>query len=256
VTDDGRLEFVDHPAVLKHLADLSVRMLDVRNGWVPRHPCTDAYKYAGAAGRSGEYGPMEFVVHRSASGEVDGLAGFRRANGTDDYGRVRGTLRISELFGLSAMAEAQLWRVCLAEPLVSRITATRRPVYDPVTARLPEPRAWRQTVRDDMFLRLLDIPVALAARRYGREDRIVLAVRGDGGRFVLTGGLASADCHPTDEPADLTLTSAALGSAYLGDVSLVDLAATGQVAEHTPGGLRRAAAMFAWSPAPWLPDAF
>lgn len=246
VTDDNRLEYVEHPAALKYLTELSQAMLTVRNGWVPRHSAVSAYKYAG--------GPTEWIVHRSVTGEVDGLAGFRRAPDADEFGRPRGTLRISELFGLSAAAEAQLWRVCMADPLVSRITAIRRPVFDPVTARLAEPRAWRQTVRDDMFLRLLDIPVALAARRYGREDRIVLAVAGS--RFALTGGLDAAHCRPTDEPADLTVTSSALGSAYLGDVSLVDLAASGQVTEHTPGALRRAAAMFAWSPAPWLQDAF
>ncbi|HEX4725593.1 MAG TPA: GNAT family N-acetyltransferase [Pseudonocardiaceae bacterium] len=251
VIDDGRVEYVDHQAALKYLAELTLRMLEVRNGWVPRPPCTDAYKYAGTSGR-----PVDWIVHRSATGGVDGLAGFRRANSTDEYGRARGTLRISELFGVSAAAEGQLWRTCMADPLVSRITATRRPVYDPVTARLAEPRAWRQTVRDDMILRLLDVPVALAARRYAREDSVVIAVPGEEGRFALTGGLNSADCRSTDEPADLTVTRSALGAAYLGDVALVDLAAGGQVTEHTPGCLRRADAMFAWSPAPWLPDAF
>ncbi len=38
----------------------------------------------------------------------------------------------------------------------------------------------------------------------------------------------------------------------LGDVSVAALFAAGLVDEVTPGAVRRASAMFAWQPRPWL----
>jgi predicted acetyltransferase len=110
-----------------------------------------------------------------------------------------------------------------------------------------------------MIVYLLDIPAALAARRYSREDTVVLKVREPGGSdscFALAGGLTAAHCEPASHAPDIGMSLSALNAAYLGDVSLIDLAASGQVAEYTAGSLRRASAMFSWSPAPWVQDTF
>jgi predicted acetyltransferase len=260
VVDDGRLELVGTKAALDLLHEVSSQLTGLRNGWVARRPWTDRYKYARAGLPSGTYGPVTFAIHRrERHGRPDGFLSYRQFADSDPYGRPRGTLRVEELFGTSAEVEAQLWQHCIGNPLVSAITATRRPVNDPVSARLRDPRAWRQTVREDMGICFLDIPAALAARRYSREDAVVLEVidlDGDRRRFVLEGGLAGAHCERSTRSADLTVSLSALGSAYLGDVSLVELAASGQAAEHTPGSLRRASAMFSWTPAPWVQDTF
>jgi predicted acetyltransferase len=261
---EGRIDYLDAKTALADLDDLSRRMVRVRNGWIPRKPCASAYQYSGAAQPDGEYGPVIFVLHRGADGAADGFLSYRLTSGCDAYGRPNGAMRVVELFGVSAAAEAQLWRHCLGNPVVTRITATRRPVSDPIAARLPEPRAWRQVIRDDMILCVVDIPSALAARCYGRDDTVVLEVRRPPGdpdgapaaRVELSGGLDGARCRPTTAAADLTITLSALGAAYLGDVSIIDLAASGQAVEHVPGSLRRASAMFSWSPAPWLQDTF
>jgi predicted acetyltransferase len=264
VPDDGRLDYVDEKTALSAMHELSARLTGARNGWVPRQASADAYKYSGAAAGEGEFGPVAFVVHHSADGTVDGVLSCRHTAGSDTYGRPQGTLKIIELFGLSAGAEAQLWRHCVSDSLVTGVIASRRPVNDPIVARLPDPRAWRQVNRDDMILCLLDIPEALAARRYSREDAVVIEVcrpaengaAPAGTRYELTGGLAGATCRPVGRTPDITMSLSALGAAYLGDNSLLDLAASGQVAEHTPGALRRAGAMFSWSPAPWVQDTF
>lgn len=260
VSADGRIEYLtDHKEALAALHDVATALSGVRNGWIPRSPVADAYLYAAAGLAEAEYGPMALVVHRSPAGAVDGFLSYRRTSAADDYGRPSGALKVVELLGVTAAAEAQLWLHCLADPVVTRLSATRRPVADPVAARLPDPRAWQQTVRDDMILYLLDVPAALAARRYGREDRIRLAVAdpdGSTGRYELSGGLAAAVCEPTSGSPDLTLTASALATAYLGDVAVADLAARGEVSEHTPGAVRRMTAMFAWAPAPWIQDTF
>jgi arginine deiminase len=57
-------------------------------------------------------------------------------------------------------------------------------------------------------------------------------------------------------PARQQAITAALGSVMLGDVSVEALWRARLVEELTPGAVRRATAMFAWSPRPWLPDMF
>jgi predicted acetyltransferase len=259
VTGDGQLEFIGAETALEVMHEVSSQLTGARNGWVPRAPCTDRYRYARAGARSGQHGPMIFAVHRSAAKMADGFLSYRQYADSDAHGRPRGSLQIDELLGTSPAVEAQLWQHCFSNPLISAITAARRPVNDPVIARLSDPRAWRQIVRDDMIVYLLDIPAALAARRYSREDTVVLEVREPGGShhcFSLAGGLTGAQCEPTRHDPDIGLSLSALNAAYLGDVSLTDLAASGEVAEYTAGSLRRATAMFSWSPAPWVQDTF
>ena len=254
------VEYADAKTALGELDQLSRRMTGQRNGWIPRKLCASAYQYSGAEQPEGDFGPVAFVLHRTGAGTVDGFLSYRLSSGADSYGRPIGTLKVVELFGLDGQAEARLWQHCLSNPVVTRITAARRPVNDPIAARLADPRAWRQVIRDDMILTTLDIPVALGARCYGREDTVVLGIYGpaDGrpASFELSGGIDGAGCRRVAAAPDVVLSLSALGAAYLGDVSLVDLAASGQVAEHAAGSLRRASAMFSWSPAPWIQDTF
>jgi predicted acetyltransferase len=104
-------------------------------------------------------------------------------------------------------------------------------------------------------VRLLDLPGALAARRYAVEGTLVLEVSDalrprNQGRFRLEGGPDGAACRPTDLPPDLALDVTDLGAAYLGGASLASLARADRVVERSPGALARADRMFAASPRP------
>ena len=132
---------------------------------------------------------------------------------------------------------------------------------DPLLSLLAEPRRLRLTVRDGVWVRLVDVPAALESRRYAAEDRIVLEVRDDfcpwnDGRVALEGGADGAACVRTDASPDLMLSSAELAAAYLGGTTIGHLARAGRVDEETPGALRRADAMLRWDPAPWCPEMF
>jgi predicted acetyltransferase len=114
-------------------------------------------------------------------------------------------------------------------------------------------------------VRLVDLPVALAARRYGAADALVLEVADafcpwNAGRWRLAtageAGAAVATVERTDAPADLVVDVADLGAAYLGTFGLSDLAAAGRVEERTPGALRRADALFAADRAAWCATMF
>jgi predicted acetyltransferase len=121
---------------------------------------------------------------------------------------------------------------------------------------LPDARAFTtdQTV-DFLWLRLLDVPAALSARRYAIAGELVLEVVDEtavsvAGRYRLSADGSDAVCEPTDAPADLTVAQTALASAYLGGVSLSEQRIAGTVAECTAGALQRADAMFATALSP------
>jgi predicted acetyltransferase len=195
------------------------------------------------------------VVYESESGRVDGWISYRVENRWPD-GLAANVIKVRMLVGLTTEAEAALWRYLLDLDLAGTIQLHGRPVDDPVRWRLADPRRLRTThVGDHLWVRLLDLPGALAARRYAVTDALVLEVSDpvrprNQGRFRLEGGPDGAECQPTRAEPDLALDVADLGAAYLGGASLVSLARADRVAERTPGTLLRADRMFAASPPP------
>jgi len=129
---------------------------------------------------------------------------------------------------------------------------------------LPDGRALRGSyVADGLWLRLLDVPAALSARRYQVADRLVLEVVDDdaggfaAGRYVLDGGPDGAKCQAsTVDTPDLRVHQRALAMAYLGGTSLRSQLIAGRVEELTTGALRRADAMFLTPTAPWCATGF
>jgi len=68
--------------------------------------------------------------------------------------------------------------------------------------------------------------------------------------------LADGACTRVDDAPDLALDAATLAAAYLGDTTLVALAAAGRVRELTSGAVARASAAFRTAVAPWCPESF
>jgi len=164
--------------------------------------------------------------------------------------------KVRNLVGLTPEADAALWRYCLDLDLVGIVRLLDRPVDEPARWRLADPRRLRTThVGDQLWVRLLDLPAALRARRYATEGELVLEVTDalrprNQGRFRLEGGPDGAACEPTGAEPDLALDVADLGAVYLGGPRLAVLARAGRVAELAPGALSRADRMFASDPAP------
>ena len=93
-------------------------------------------------------------------------------------------------------------------------------------------------MHDHLWVRILDVPVALAARRYDNPGTLVLAVEDAfrpavAGRYrleVADDGTATCDrVGDLGGDADVTLGVTALGSLYLGDVSATQLARAGRL---------------------------
>jgi predicted acetyltransferase len=195
------------------------------------------------------------VVYETEPGRVDGWIGYRVETRWPN-GLAANVIKVRMLVGLTPEAEAALWRYVLELDLAGTVKLTDRPVDDPIRWRLADPRRLRVTdIGDQLWVRLLDLPGALAARRYAVEDALVLEVTDalrprNQGRFRLEGGPDGAACEPTTAEPDLALDIADAGAAYLGGARFASLARAERVAERTPGALLRADRMFAADPAP------
>lgn len=194
------------------------------------------------------------VALAERDGTTVGYALFRRKEAWEIPGP-RGTVQVRELVAPDAAVSRALWGVLIDLDLMATVEAGMLPLDDPITHLLVDLRAAEPRMGDNVWVRLLDVPAALAARRYAADVDVVLevtdaALPANAGRWRLVGGPAGAEVRATDDAADLTVDVRELGAAYLGGRSLTALAGAGLVAERTTGALHRASTAFGWPQAP------
>ncbi|MFD7160871.1 GNAT family N-acetyltransferase [Kribbella sp. NPDC059898] len=236
-TDPGQLELVDAGTAAEVWPVLHEQVRAERVGEISPLPG----KWDGLDGLPADgSGPAHHLVHRDVSGAVDGAAIFRLPWSPDPA--QAGVLRVEAFEALTADAYRALWGLLLDFDLTKRVVAARRPVDEPLRWMLTNPRALKLTrTRDNLWLRILDVPAALEARTYAASAALVLAV--ESGRWLLDAGPDGASCTATDRAADLTLGVNELGSLYLGGVRASEFAYSRRVVEHTPGAVSRLDAM-------------
>jgi predicted acetyltransferase len=180
-----------------------------------------------------------------------------------DDGLPAATLTVRELFALDPAACAAVWTDLLTRDLVGEIVTRMRPLDDPLPDLLADRRRTRPRLGDALWVRLVDVPGALAQRRYAGPVDTVLDVTDDlipanQGRFRLraAGPGEPATCEPVSADADVALPVSSLGAVYLGGVRLGELAAAGLATELRPGTLAPLSTALTWDPAPWCPNIF
>ena len=164
-------------------------------------------------------------------------------------------VRLVETVAVGPAAERELWRFLFGIDLIARIEGRVDPAT-PLFLMVVDPRALHLRVSEGLWLRLVDVEAALAARSYEGDGEVVLDVRDDfcswnTGRYRVGGGV-----ERTDAAADLELDVADLASAYLGGFSFTRLAAAQRVRELKDGALARADALFRTERAPYCPEDF
>jgi predicted acetyltransferase len=200
------------------------------------------------------------VLWRDDAGEVQAATAYSVEQHWV-HNRVAGKLTAPLLVSASDRGAVEVVRYLTSIDWAAEVSVYLRPVDEPVPLALEDARAGYLSDRSDhLWVRILDLPTTLAARRYATPGALVLEVddpRGyAAGRFRLEGGPEGAECAPTDDEPDLALPVATLGAAYLGGQSWGRLAAAGWVDERRPGALSRAAAMFTTPRAPWCAMTF
>ncbi len=251
------------PAVPVEVRDELARIYDAawpdRPGWSQRHESTWSYRLADPASRREGSSPQRAVLAES-DGMAIGYALYRTKNGWDADGP-NGTVDIIEVVAPTPSAYVALWKFLIGYDLTRTTSWWLGAVDEPLLRLVNEPRRLRARVGDSVWVRLVDVPAALAARRYAAPVDVVLDVSDElmpdnAGRWRLAGGPDGATCEPTTDPADLSLDVKALGSAYLGDGSLGPLAQAGLVVEERPGAVAHASAGFGWYRAPHSIEVF
>jgi len=234
-----------------------------RPGEVDRaQPWWDSF-FSDREGRQSGAGPLFHAVHTSPGGEVDGYASYRfdrRGEGGDVD---RATVRVEELCATTDAAYADLWAFVCDVDLTRGAHVRGRRLDEHVRWMLPDPRRLRLTwMQDHLWVRLVDLPAALEARRYPVEDALVVDVDDpfcpwNDGTWRLEAGPSGAEARSVSgSGADLSLGAADLGSTFLGGVSFSELARGGRVAERVAGAAARADALFACEPLPFCATEF
>jgi len=192
--------------------------------------------------------------------ELRGYAIFRRRMAWKD-GTPRGTVEVFEVVARDAAAARAIWGRLTDLDLTTTIETPDLSLDDPLLSLLVDPRSAGQKVTDALWVRVIDLPATLTARRYAADVDVVLEVTdaccpSNAGRWHLQGGPGGATCTRTDRAAQLGLDVSELGSVYLGGFSLAALAASGAVTVHDQEALHRTAIAFSWPTLPYGPWMF
>jgi predicted acetyltransferase len=204
-------------------------------------------------------GRKYFAVHER-DGRPTGHAIYRIRSEWGDVGS-KSELRVIEALAVDPAATRDVWRYLFDIDLIARITAHPAPVDHPLLLLLAEPRRLRLRVGDGLWLRILDVPAALAGRGYGADGQLVLEVTDAllpelGGRWRLDVAGGSGEVSASGDPADVALDTTDLAAVYLGAFSFADLVAAGRGRARDAASVARADLLFATERQPWCPEIF
>jgi predicted acetyltransferase len=169
-----------------------------------------------------------------------------------EAGSSTGEVRVLEAMGVDAQATAGIWRFLLDTDWMDSVTAELLPVDHPLFLLLEHPRRMRFRLGDSLWLRLVDVGAALAARSL--EGDVV--IEAEDAFCPWNDGRYSIDGSKTTENPDLRLDVCDLASVYLGAFTFAQLQRASRVEELTDGAIARADAAFRTDRAPWCPEIF
>jgi predicted acetyltransferase len=190
-------------------------------------------------------------------GEAAGYAIYTVKQEWAPGGYSTGSLNVLEAMAPTPEGSRELWRWLLDFDWTSQISYDLLPVDHPLFLLLAEPRRMDFQVGDGIWVRLLDLPAATAAREFAAEGAVVVELADafrpeNAGRWRI----GSDGAERTDAAAELELDVADLGSVYLGGFSFADLVRASRIREPVPGAVERGDALFRTTVQPWCAEVF
>jgi predicted acetyltransferase len=192
------------------------------------------------------------AAHFSAAGEIDGWVGYKPAESTSSDPRAGATLFVLDFQAADQTAPNDVWRYLLAVHLVDEVQVYLRPADDPIEAMLVDAYAVRDETEGELWLRIVDVPAALAARTYGDAEPVVVEVTdavlpANSGRYRIgPHGMEQV----SDAPA-LAMDADVLAMVYLGTWRPSVLAGIGRITVADPAALPAADRLFAVDQPAW-----
>lgn len=192
----------------------------------------------------------------TVDGEPQAYALYRMHQNLE-LGSSTGFLNVIEAVGSTLEATREIWRFLLDVDWIARIKANLLPVDHPLLFLMARPRLMKLRLIDALWVRLVDVPRALAARTIAPGEPVVIEVKDtfcpwNEGKYRIEQGRVER----TEAAPDLVVEVNVLGSVYLGGFSFAQLTRAGFVAELKPGAAARADTLFPRDRAPWCPEIF
>jgi predicted acetyltransferase len=194
-----------------------------------------------------------YVAVHGEPGSESGFARYRPVDTETWFVSDQRTIVVEDLFAPSTDAYLGLLRFLLGLDLIDRVMFWMLPVDDPLPWLLVDRRAARVTaVHDETWLRIIDAPQALSARRYEGDGAVTIAVNDsifptNSATFTIS----RSGAEPTDRRPELHVGVEGLAAVLLGGTTWHGLAAGGLVKTGDPAALTVADQLFAVRDAPY-----
>lgn len=204
-----------------------------------------------------KYGYVLVAAHYDSADAIDGWAAYRPHESSSGDPRDGTDLRVLDFQAADQAAASDLWRYLLGVDLIDNVTVYVRPMDDPLEAMLVNAHAIRSENDDELWLRLVDVPAALAGRTYNSADPIVIEVvdrllPANSGRYRV----GPIGTERTDDAPALVLDVEVLAMLYLGAWRAGTLADIGRIEVVDPAALASADRLFATDRPAWCGTLF
>lgn len=246
--DGGRVVLVDPVAAWTYAAQVFTRHHEVTRGSVERPAYYESQLKGFDWDEQSEDRKQRVAVRFGPDGEPDGCVAY-----VMKYVEDASSVEVRDVVAATPTAHLALWQF-LADIDLAEVVNGPGLVVDPLTHALVDHRVRRVTsMPDHLWVRILDLAVALEARPWFADDSLVLSVEDalghadDTVRVDASGGTATVT--PTTDEPDVTLDVETLGTLYLGDVAVDPLARAGRIT-GTDDALLRFAALADGGPSP------
>ena len=255
---DGAVRLVDHEEALRTFPRLYRRAARTRPGMIVRSPdWWDVRRLDDAPERRRGGGPLVRAL-LERDGRPVGYALYRLVQDGSTPESWTKTVRVIEALGVDDRATHDVWRFLFEIDWVDRVAGYHIPLDHPLPLMVDRINKLGLSLWDALWIRVVDVPGAIAGRTYGTSERVTVEVTSDPhfpenvGSWTLEDGVVGR----SRRRPDVRLPVGSLGAAYLGGQSLVQLGAAGLAEEGTRGGLERADAAFRAAALPWCPEIF
>jgi len=256
----GRTVLLEPADAVERIAPLYDRVRRERVGHLDRSGAWWELRVYDPEAHRGGRGALRAAVHEAPDGTVDGYALYGVKLDWSDGGP-NSVVVVRELVTDGPAAVAGVWSYLLGLDLTRSIEAWPFAPDLPPNEIVEGPQRPRTTLGSNLWVRLVDVDAALAARTYNAPFAVVFEVEDafcpwNTGRHRLVWDGSLATCEPTDDAPDLALGVGELGAAYLGGPSLTALASVGRVRELRAGALDPVSLAFRSAREPWCPEMF
>lgn len=188
---------------------------------------------------AGDDGPVHLALTYRDSQAVGYVAYTLRSDKVGHAARGQ-EIKIRDLAWLDVDAYRSLWSFLSHHDLVGRISWNNAPLDDPAMLLMREPRMLHCCDTEGSWMRISDVPGALAARGYQGEGSIVISVVGDdfapwnNGNWQVECAHGEVEVSQVGTAADASMSIGALTGLFTGMFSARQLVNAGQIQAEEP----------------------